>query len=121
MLGNSWPWSKFKRWEFACKCGCGYDTVDAELMNVLLDVKREFRGATVIVNSGCRCDSYNMWIGGAKDSQHKKGRAADIVVVGVDPIEVYAYLCQKYVGKFGIGCYSGWVHIDTRSGLPWRK
>ena len=30
----------FKRSEFACKCGCGFNVVDTELLDVLIDVKK---------------------------------------------------------------------------------
>lgn len=121
MYNDPWPWKKFERWEFACKCGCGFDTVDAELVNVLLDLKKHFGGARVTVNSGCRCEKYNAMVGGARNSQHVLGRAADVVVDGVSTTEVYGYLTSKYIGKYGIGRYDSFVHIDTRSVSLWRQ
>lgn len=106
----------FKRREFQCKCGCGFDTVDAELISVL-DNLREGLMAPIIINSGCRCKEYNAKIGGAEKSQHVIGRAADITVNGVDPAIVHAYLIGAYPDKYGIGLYvkQGFVHIDTRA------
>jgi len=46
-----------------------------------------------------------------------QGIAADIVVEGYSPAKIYQYLDQKYKGKYGIGEYPGWVHIDVRRGL----
>lgn len=126
-----WPWKKFQRWEFECKCRkCKFDTVDAELMNVLCDLKNHFKGARVFINSGCRCVEYNEAVQKGKNpnyvpysskSQHLLGRAADISVEGYTTSEVYAYLSSKYLNKFGIGKYQVFVHIDTRSGAPWRQ
>ena len=103
----------FSRHEFACKCGCGFDTVDAELLTVLEDVRERF-GREVRVNSGCRCKAHNDKISGGKRSQHLIGRAADIVVRGVDPAVVYRYLEKTYVDKYGLGRYMDFVHVDTR-------
>jgi len=107
----------FTRSEFACKCGCGFDTVDMELINLCNDV-REFEGASVVVLSGCRCELHNAAIGGAKHSQHKLARAADLAVS--DPWKTYQYVCNKYSNCYGFGLYDWGVHVDTRSGNPAR-
>ncbi len=103
----------FKRKEFACKCGCGLDTVDFELASIL-DSLREHFNSPVLVDSGCRCSSQNARIGGAKSSQHLLGRAADIKVEGHSPDEVADYLDQLYPNFYGIGRYNTWTHIDSR-------
>ena len=108
----------FFRSEFACKCGCGYDTVDALLLEALESV-RLFFGEPITVNSGCRCPEYNSEIGGAEKSQHKKGRAADIVVKSVAPAEVADY--AESLG-LSVGRYRSFTHVDSRSGpaARWR-
>lgn len=103
----------FHRGEFACKCGCGFDTVDAELVKVLQDVRDAF-GKGVRINSGCRCPEYNKLIGGSENSQHKLGRAADIAVNDTPPSAVYNYLHNKYPNLYGLGQYPSFTHIDTR-------
>ncbi|KKN78264.1 hypothetical protein LCGC14_0351230 [marine sediment metagenome] len=103
----------FNRSEFACKCGCGFDTVDYLLLLVLEDLRDVF--GAIIINSGYRCKLYNRAIGGGMFSQHKKGRAAD-VVVNVTPAQaIQDYLKEKYPDRFGIGCYDGFTHIDVRN------
>ncbi|EAZ2866630.1 DUF882 domain-containing protein [Salmonella enterica] len=104
----------FKRSEFACKCGCGQDTVDAELLAILEDVREHF-GKPVIINSANRCPTHNKRVGGASKSVHLTGKAADIVVKGVAPDIVHAYLTAKYSGKYGIGKYNTFTHVDSRS------
>lgn len=112
--------AKFSRSEFACHCGCGFNTVDTELLGVLEDV-REYFNEPVIISSGCRCIPHNTNVGGAPSSQHTKGRAADFSVKNTPVTMVYAYLDDKYPTKYGLGLYErdngGWCHIDTRSGL----
>jgi uncharacterized protein YcbK (DUF882 family) len=108
----------FNRSEFACKCGCGFDTVDYELVNLLEDIREHF-GQPVYINSACRCPMHNANEGGASQSQHLKGRAADISVKDVDPSVVAGYVeLNGIVG--GIGIYNSFTHIDTRSGFPAR-
>ncbi len=76
----------FSRKEFKCKCGkCDYDTIDAELLVILEDVREHF-GKPVIINSGNRCPTHNKNVGGATNSYHVRGRAADIVIKGVSLI-----------------------------------
>jgi uncharacterized protein YcbK (DUF882 family) len=105
----------FKRSEFECPDGCGFDTIDAEVFKVVVNV-REFFGRPVTINSACRCEKHNKEIGGADHSQHLKGRACDIVVQGIEPDVVAEYLEKRYPNQFGIGRYpdSGFTHIDSR-------
>ena len=103
----------FERHEFACACGCGFDTVDAELLYWLQRIRDHFDRA-VHVTSGCRCPEYNRRVGGSAESQHLKGRAADIVVDGI-PAHLVQELAEDYKLP-GIGKYDDFTHIDTRSG-----
>ena len=113
-MANDYVCKWFKPEEFRCKCGCGLSAVGVSLLMVLDDVREHF-GKPVLVVSGCRCKKHNAAVGGAKASKHMLGIAADIKVRGVEPIEVWGYLTEKYPNKFGIGLYKTWVHIDTRS------
>jgi uncharacterized protein YcbK (DUF882 family) len=103
----------FNREEFACKCNCGFDTVDVELLDVLTVVRERFN-SPVTINSACRCEKHNASIGGAKRSKHKLGIAADIVVKGYTPIEVYDFLNRYEPLKYGVGKYKTFTHIDVR-------
>jgi uncharacterized protein YcbK (DUF882 family) len=105
----------FKRDEFKCKCGnCDFDTIDADLVAILNDV-REYFDKPVIVTSACRCADHNRKVGGKKNSQHLKGRATDIVVKGVESWEVFGYLeSHIHADRLGIGFYDDFTHVDTR-------
>ena len=102
----------FTRDEFACKCGCGFDTVDTELINILEQVRKHF-GKPVIISSACRCPAHNGSVNGAAKSQHLYGRAADIVVMYEYPAEVANYL--ETLNAPGIGRYDTFTHVDSRS------
>ena len=105
----------FSRAEFKCQCGkCDYDTVDSELIDVL-QLLRDYVGNPITITSGNRCAEHNKNIGGSANSYHVRGRAADIKVDNMKPKAVQEYLTAKYPDKFGIGCYSSFTHIDTRT------
>jgi uncharacterized protein YcbK (DUF882 family) len=111
--------ANFSRSEFACKCGCGLNTVDAELLTICQAISDHFDNAKVTIDSGNRCKKHNATIvGSAKHSWHIKSRAADVVVAGISP-RLVAEAAAQY-GASGIKTYSGWTHIDTRNGPPWR-
>jgi uncharacterized protein YcbK (DUF882 family) len=103
----------FSRAEFACKCGCGFDTVDHELLEKLEVLRGRF-DRTITITSGCRCPDHNTAVGGSDGSQHLLGRAADIVVQGIDPALVRE--AAEELGFGGIGEYDDFSHLDTRVG-----
>jgi len=105
----------FSRAEFACKCGCGFDTIDAELIKVLEEIRSTF-DAPIHITSGCRCEANNKRAGGGANSQHLKGRAADFYISGVSAADVNLHLALTHSNRFGIGKYDNWNHIDTRGG-----
>jgi uncharacterized protein YcbK (DUF882 family) len=72
----------FKEQELCCKC-CGQlppfarENIEALVCEVL-DPAREKLGSPIVVNSGYRCPKHNKEVGGATNSQHLLGQAADI-------------------------------------------
>jgi len=110
----------FSRREFSCKCGCGFQTVDVDLIAILETVRSKFN-SPVTINSACRCHEHNENIGGSYGSKHKQGIAVDIVVKGVNPKDVYKYLDDIYPASYGIGYYDSFTHFDVRSNKArWR-
>lgn len=104
----------FKRAEFKCKCGnCYCDTVDAELLGVLTKTREQF--GVIHILSGHRCRIHNDSVGGTARSQHILGKAADIAARDVAPADIYSWLDLRYSGKYGIGSYDSFTHIDVRS------
>lgn len=117
------------RYEFACKCGCGFDTVDFETINYIQGAADHFvdhcsaSKAIVTITSGCRCPVHNKAEGGSDDSEHIQARATDhvieVVVSGVrilvDEDELADYYDNE--GVPGVGRYPGGrVHIDSGTG-----
>ncbi|HMV65207.1 MAG TPA: peptidoglycan-binding protein [Myxococcota bacterium] len=108
--------------EFACHDGSRTPSDVAgnlrELAQNLEVLRSELRGAAIHVNSGYRSPAYNRSIGGATDSQHMYGRAADITIGGYSPSQVHATIERLIrAGRMkqgGLGLYSSFVHYDTR-------
>ena len=111
----------FDRSEFACKCGCGQDTVDVELVDVLQRL-RDHVNKPIGISSANRCPSHNISVGGSPKSQHLVSKAADLQLSGLDPEEVADLLEQWFPSKYGIGRYNSFTHIDVRGGRSrWDK
>ena len=103
----------FTREEFECRCGCGFNAIDSDLLQKL-NLLREHFNAPVYISSGNRCPSHNHRVGGEPNSFHKRGRAVDIKVKGVKPRDIASYLEKIYPTSCGIGRYSSFTHLDNR-------
>lgn len=105
--------SKFSAKEFDCKCNNCKDTyIDSDLIQKL-DNLREAVNSPIIVTSGYRCPAHNIAIGGAQNSSHTSGMAADIVAKDMD--KLYNEACDIFEAV-GDGRKKGFVHVDTRTG-----
>ena len=102
----------FSLHEFECRDGSHLVKLDEELIDKLQKL-RELIGKPITVNSGYRTTEYNKKIGGAPKSQHIEGKAADITVKGLTPLQVKEY--AEKVGFRGIGIYNTFTHVDVRT------
>lgn len=97
----------------------------AALATSVLQPIRDHFGRPLIVNSGFRFPTLNARVGGADDSDHKRGAAADCYVVGVPLEEVWAWLRTRpvRVGQVILenpdGGEPDWLHVALP--LPWGK
>lgn len=128
------------RSEFACECGCGFDTADFELVNMMQDCVDHFSrvlgtSIRIQITGPNRCVEHNEevqkeynpdYVPYSSKTQHMYGRADDfklfIRVSGeqIDPDMIAEYLETKYPGRFGIGRYSNRTHADSRTNGPTR-
>ena len=110
----------FKRSEFNCKCGCGYNVVTQRLADTLQEI-RDYIGKPIVIVSGCRCETHNRKVGGVPESAHMKGEAADIMVKGWDAVELGSHIKNLYeAGKLRSLTYAYFpgrltVHIGVDS------
>ena len=84
------------------------------LADYLEDVRSLFGNASIVINSGYRPPAINRAVGGASNSQHLYGAAADIVVSGCRPHDVYKRLNSWHGSKGGLGDGASFTHIDLR-------
>jgi len=111
----------FNRQEFRCKCGCGADYVDIELVEALEEL-RCLLGAPIYIASGVRCPSYNKYVGSKPSSLHVAGKAADICLFTlVNPHLLDLLGGVLRVSAFvdgGVGLYptKRYIHVDIRKG-----
>lgn len=110
--GNQSLSKNFKVKEFACKDGSDTIYIDNQLVWYLQKIRDNY-GKPVIINSAYRTSSYNKKVGGATNSYHMKGMAADIRISGVSPKTLASY--AKSIGIKGVGTYKSFVHVDTRT------
>lgn len=80
----------------------------------LEDVRDLFGNPTIVVNSGYRPPAVNKAVGGATNSQHLYGTAADLVISGFSPQEVYTRLNAWHGSKGGLASSSSFTHLDLR-------
>lgn len=105
----------FQRYEFRCRCGCGFNTVDWELLECLQKI-RTLIGQPIIINSGARCFAHNVAVEGRAKSYHLKGQAADIRArIGSE--KLYDIIDDIWPLKYGLKRYRNFVHFDVRSGI----
>lgn len=75
-----------------------------------LEKVREQLGKPIIITSGYRTVMHNKKIGGARNSYHLKGMAADFVVAGLSPQKVQTLVDDWWPG--GLEYAPTWTHLD---------
>jgi len=112
----------FQLSEFQSKDGTPMNaSVKANIMHLIdqLEIIRAACGnKPITITSGYRSRKHNASVGGAKNSYHTKGQAADFKVIGMRPAEVYkiveSLMDSGQITAGGIGLYKSWCHYDTR-------
>ena len=115
---NSWNNIKyFNKSEFTCKCGCGLNNIQLEVVKIADEVREHF-GSPAIVTSGTRCEKRNKEVGGVSNSRHLKGKAIDMYVKNISWYDLLKYLKElEQKGKIRY-CYhinnSDCCHFDIK-------
>lgn len=93
-----------------------------QLVKNVLDPLRMKYGQPIIVGSGYRCPELNKAVGGAGNSQHMKGQAADIYCVNCSEVMNRLLACimiseqlpfdQLILEKVDKNGYPQWLHVS---------
>ena len=105
--------------EIDCPC-CGVLVFDPALLYALEAARAHFR-RPIRVNSAYRCLKHNAKVGGAPNSMHRTGRAADIRIQGIDPAAVFSYFDATFGFIVGLGAHKSFTHVDVNSTTPGRR
>lgn len=104
--------------EFASKDGqpSTWPTVVNPQLIELCNKIREEMGCELVVNSGYRSPEHNAKVGGAKNSMHVLGQAADL---SPRPYRIWRVkklheICDRLNPNGGVGFYNTFCHVDTR-------
>lgn len=84
--------------------------------NVLYPL-RKLVGHPVRITSGYRCADLNKAVGGAANSQHSTGEAADIEVTGQSNMAVFSWIRKNCeFDQLILECVNGvqWVHVSCK-------
>lgn len=115
--------SHFHSTDFDCHCKrptCTKTLIDDDLVTSL-DLLWNSAGPFKI-DSGYRCPAHNAEVGGARNSKHPQGEAADCKSLqgktGKEIADVAETVPNFYTG--GIGIYPTFAHCDTRKDGPAR-
>lgn len=86
------------------------------LCSLVLEPLRAYFDRPINVTSGFRCELVNQLEGGSKKSEHKEGKAGDIEIEGVTPLEVCQAIIMlglpvgQVIYEFGP---DGWCHVSV--------
>jgi len=102
--------------ELASKDGADIVIVHPALL-IGLQALRDVLNKPIKINSGYRSPEHNKAIGGASNSLHTLGLAADVVVEGVTPIHIASI--ARDLGFGGVKAYPTFTHVDVGKIRTW--
>jgi uncharacterized protein YcbK (DUF882 family) len=102
--------------ELASKDGADIVIVHPALL-IGLQALRDVLNKPIRINSGFRSPEHNKAIGGASNSLHTLGLAADVVVEGVTPIHIASI--ARDLGFGGVKAYPTFTHVDVGKIRTW--
>lgn len=111
--GNKFLAKNFRVREFACQDGSDTIYISRSLVLVLQYIRERVKGA-VTISSAYRTKTHNKAVGGAANSQHLYGTAADIIVPGYTAQNL-ANIAREVMPTWGgVGLYNWGIHVDVR-------
>lgn len=113
--------------EFRCKCGGTHDTkLDETLVEKLEKLHTALNCSQIVVNSGYRCPTHSVNVGGSATDYHTKGYASDIVCYDKNNNKISSKIVSCVAQDLGFGgianidgTYTA-THVDTRPDNFWK-
>ena len=96
------------------QCPCCHTVKLVPYLVWMLDKLRKKINAPIIITSGYRCPKHNEKIGGAKNSYHMRGMAADIYSKKYSPDELGRYAEEIDFDTIIVYHKKGFIHLDIR-------
>jgi uncharacterized protein YcbK (DUF882 family) len=110
----------FSRSEFRSRDGAEHP-IDCRLLGMLEQLRQAAGGRPITITSGYRSPEHNRRVGGASNSYHLRGMAADLKIKGMSPRDVYGLAESLWPDHAGLGLYQsahgGWIHVDCRADM----
>ena len=109
------------RADFECPC-CAANHINNAVVSLVQTIETQL-GSAVNVNSGYRCAAHNRTVGGAPNSQHLRGNAADITSRDAARRNALFNICLRMWNNNqigGLGIYNTFRHVDTGRHRTWR-
>ena len=107
--------------EFNCHDGT---SVPQDLMRNIITLANNIQiirneiNKPIRINSGFRTISYNSQVGGSPHSQHLQGKAGDLSVDNMRPLQLHdlieRLILEDKILQGGLGLYKNFVHYDIR-------
>ncbi len=125
-ITENFTWEEFERSETASLKGIDNSIPESEsvrtsirsLVADLLQPLRNSMGVPLHINSGYRCPELNALVGGAGNSQHRLGEAADIRAA--DPLLLAQHVERARLPFDQMILYSNFVHLSHKASGPQR-
>tara|TARA_R110000803_G_scaffold121152_1_gene189251 strand:+ start:133 stop:516 length:384 start_codon:yes stop_codon:yes gene_type:complete len=113
--------NNFNKIEFESKDGAKMPLLVLDNIKILalqLQIIRDYICEPIHISSAYRSPSHNAKIGGVSNSQHTKGKAADLSTKSFSSIELHRVIekliSENKILNGGVGLYNGFVHYDIR-------
>lgn len=124
---NSMIEEHFSVSEFRCKCGKNHDTIiNPELPEKLEQLYKKLNCSAIVINSGYRCPTHSVNVGGSATDFHTKGYAADIICYDKNGNKISSKKVSCAAQDVGFGgianidsSYTA-THVDVRESNFWK-
>lgn len=122
-ISKNFKWSEFTKSDTATRFHIQNEIVDWDvrdnikaLVEEVLQPLRDSWGGPLFINSGFRSAELNKAVGGAENSMHQYGQAADLACT--DPYSLAKLIKRMRLDVDQVGLYASFVHISYRADGP---